>query len=155
MYKTMTLTLATTLFIPVLSAQAERIELDQVPKAVMDGLRQEHPNAKELEVDKETHFGLTLYEVKFLEKGGHEHQTLLDTEGNPFGHEEPFDPKDLPSVVTQSLRNIFSSFKIKDVEIIHHPDGTRIEYEIDLEGDGADWEIAMDPKGKVLVKERD
>ena len=57
MHKSMTLTLTATLFVPVLSAQAERIELNQVPKAVMDGLRQEHPDAKELEVDKETHFG--------------------------------------------------------------------------------------------------
>ncbi len=155
MYKTMTLTLAATLFIPTLSAHAERIELDQVPKTVMDGWRREHPDASNLEVDKESHFGLTLYEVKFKEKGGHEHQTLLDTEGKPFGHEEPVDPQDLPPAVTQSLSKIFSSFKIKDAEIIHHPDGTRLEYEIDLEGDGADWEIAMDPKGKVLVKERD
>jgi len=155
MNKTMTLTLAATLFIPVLAAHAERIDLDQVPKAVMDGLRQEHPAAKELEVDKETHFGLTLYEVKFKEKGGLEHQTLLDPTGKPFGHEEPVDPKDLPPAVTQSLGKIFSSFKIEDVEVIHHPDGTRVEYEIDLEGDGVDWEIAMNPDGKVLVKEKD
>jgi uncharacterized membrane protein YkoI len=155
MHKPTTLTLAAALFIPMLSAHAERIDLDQVPKAVMDGLRQEHPDAKELEVDKETHFGLTLYEVKFEEKGGHEHQTLLDPEGKPFGHEEPVDPKDLPPAVTESLAKVFSSFKIKDVEIIHHPDGTRLEYEIDLQGDGADWEIAMDADGKLLVKEKD
>ncbi len=138
MHKSMTLTLAASLFIPVLSAQAERIELDQVPKAVMEGLRQEHPDAKELEVDKETHFGLTIYEVKFKEKGGDQHETLLDSEGKPFGPEEPIDPKDLPRAVTQSLGKIFSSFKIKDVEVIHHPDGTRMEYEIDVEGDGAE-----------------
>jgi uncharacterized membrane protein YkoI len=155
MYKTIPLMLTATFFIQTLPAQAERIDLDQVPKAVMEGLRQEHPDASNLEVDKENHFGLTLYEVKFKEKGGHEHQTLLDTEGKPFGHEEPVDPKDLPPAVTQSLGKVFSSFKIKDVEKIHHPDGTRIEYEIDLEGDGADWEITMDSKGNVLAKEQD
>jgi len=62
---------AAALFIPVLSAHAERIELDQVPKAVMDGLRQEHPDAKELKVNNETHFGLTLYDFKFKESGPH------------------------------------------------------------------------------------
>ena len=98
---------------------------------------------------------LTLYEVKFKGKGADQHETLLDTEGKPFRHEEPVDPKDLLAAVTQGLGKIFSSFKIKDVEVIHHPDGTCMEYEIDVEGDGADWEVAMDSKGKVLVKERD
>jgi len=37
---------------------------------------------------------------------------------------------------------------------IKHPDGD-IEYEIDVLGNGEEWELAMDPTGKIWAKERD
>lgn len=43
--------------------------------------------------------------------------------------------------------------KILDAEQITHPDG-RIEYEIELTSQGAEWELALNPEGKILVKEK-
>ena len=155
MQKTLTFALAASLFIPISAVLAERIELDQVPEAVMAGVREEHPEARNIRVDKETHFGQTFYELKFKEHGQDEHQTLLDSQGKPFGHEQAVAPENLPAAVKESLRKLFTALQIKDAEIIHDRDGGRVEYEVDVVGDGADWEIVMDPQGKVLTKEPD
>lgn len=155
MQKALTFAMAASLYLPFSAVNAERIELNQVPKAVTDGLRKEHPEARNITVDKETHFGQTYYEMKFKEHGHGEHQTLLDSQGRPFGHEEEVDPEKLPAAVTKSLGKLFPSYHIKDAEIIHNSDRSRAEYEIDVTAGDADWEIVMDPEGNVLTKDAD
>ena len=53
-----------------------------------------------------------------------------------------------------TVRKLFNQLTLKDAEAIHHPDG-RIEYEIDVVGDGLDWELVLDNQAKLLSKERD
>ena len=141
------------LLLTAVSVQAARISVEDVPKAVMDGLKADHPDARNIEVDKEMHFGMILYEVKFKTHGD-QHEALYDRQGRPFAHENALKPAQLPVAVTDKLGQLFSSYKIKDVEEVDHPDG-RIEYEIDVIGDGVAWEIVMDANANVLVKERD
>jgi hypothetical protein len=56
--------------------------------------------------------------------------------------------------VQATVRKLFNQLTLKDAEVIHHPDG-RIEYEIDVVGDGLDWELVLDNQAKLLSKERD
>ncbi len=132
---------------------AKTIKLEEVPRAVLSGLKKYHHDAGALTVDKETHFGLTLYEVKFMTHG-EQHQALFDQQGQSFAHEESIDLRQLPQAVLVAVKTLFDQFKLKDAEAIHHPDG-RVEYEIDVVGDGFDWELVLDDEAKLLSKERD
>jgi len=154
MRNTITVSLFFLFILPVVTVNAAKIDIADVPWRVLKGLKNEHPGAKNIQVDKERHFGLTLYEVKF-NIDDKQHETLFDPKGWHFGHEEAIKPEHLPSAVIRTLNKTFKQFTIKDVEEIRHPGNERIEYEIDIHGDGEDWELAMDPFGKILVKERD
>ena len=50
----------------VLAAE-EKVALDKVPKAVMEGVKKRFPKAKVTEAAKETADGKTVYEVTFKE----------------------------------------------------------------------------------------
>ncbi|MCF6250116.1 MAG: PepSY-like domain-containing protein [Methylococcaceae bacterium] len=142
-----------TLVLPVFSAQAGKIKLSEVPEAVIKSMKVEHPDAKNIKVDKELHFSMVLYEVKY-KTNGKKHETLFDPQGKHFGHEEEIEISELPQPIIKTLKQTFKQLSIKDAEKISHPDG-RVEYEIDVKGDGEDWELAMSPTGKIWVKERD
>lgn len=145
--------LLSTLLFPAFSIQAGNIELSEVPQAVIKGIKVAHPDATDVDIDKELHFGLELYEVKFI-LNGKQHETLFTPQGGHFGHEEELEISDLPNAIIHKLKQIFTKLTILKAEKIKHPDG-RIEYEIDVNGDGENWELAMSPAGKVWGKERD
>jgi len=153
MHKLLLLAFSNALILAAFPASAARIDVADAPGAVIQGLKSEHPEAKNIKIDKEKHFGLTLYEVKF-KSNGEQHETLFTPQGKHFGHEQPVASADLPRAIIKTLDSTFRNYSIKDAEIIRHPDG-RIEYEIDVHGDGSDWELAMSPSGRILVRERD
>jgi len=145
--------LLASLVLPVFSAQAGKLPLSEVPKAVLNSLKEKHPDAKIIKVEKEHHFALKLYEVKF-KLNGQKQELLYSPQGKYFGYEEDIDVSELPEAVVDSLKQTFKKLSIEKAEIIRHPDG-RIEYEIDVDGDGEEWEMAMGPTGKIWGKERD
>jgi len=142
-----------TLVLPVSSAQAGKIPLSEVPKTVLNSLKEKHPDAKIIKVEEEHHFALKLYEVKF-KLNGKKQELLYSPQGKYFGYEEDIDISELPKAVVDKLKQSFKKLTIEKAEKIRHPDG-RIEYEIDVDGDGEEWEMAMDPTGKIWGKERD
>lgn len=145
--------LVATLVLPVFAVQASNLKFSDVPEAVIKSMKTEHPDAKKIEVDKELHFGIVLYEVKF-KTNGKKHETLFDAQGHHFGHEEEIEISEIPQPIIKKLKQTFKKLNIEKAEKISNPDG-RVEYEIDVEGDGEDWELAMSPAGKIWVKERD
>jgi len=151
--KILFLSLLATLLLSCFSAQAGKIKLFEVPKAIIKAMKAEHPEAKNIKVDKELHFGIVLYEVKY-KTNGKQHETLFEAHGKHFGHEEEVEVSELPDAIIKTLKQTFTNLSIQDAEKIEHPDG-RIEYEVDVKGDGEDWELAMSPAGKIWVKERD
>jgi len=151
--KILFLSLLATLVLSCFSAQAGKIKLSEVPKAIIKAMKAEHPEAGNIKVDKELHFGIVLYEVKY-KTNGKQHETLFEAHGKHFGHEEEVEVSELPDAIIKTLKQTFTNLSIQDAEKIEHPDG-RIEYEVDIKGDGEDWELAMSPAGKILVKERD
>ena len=138
------------LLLTAFSAQATNINQSEIPSAVLDGLKADHPDARNIAVTRQKHFGLTLYEVQF-KLHGKPHEALFDPWGKPFGHEEPV--QQLPDVVSNKLKQVFSEMAIESAVALHHPDG-RIEYEIDLRSAGELWEVVTNEKGNILVKER-
>ncbi len=129
---------------------AESISQSEIPDAVINGLKSDHPDARNITVTRQKHFGLTLYEVQF-KLHGTPHEALFDPWGKPFGHEEPV--AELPELVSNKLTQVFQEFKIESAVALFNPDG-RIEYEIDLRSAGILWEVVTNDKGNILVKER-
>jgi len=145
--------LLTALVLPAFSAQAGKLPLSEVPQEVINSLKDRHPDAKIIKVEEEIHFAIKLYEVKFKLNG--EKQELLYTpQGKYFGYEEDIDISELPEAVVAKLKQTFKKLRIEKAEKIRHPNGD-IEYEIDVLGNGEEWELAMDPTGKIWAKERD
>ena len=142
-----------TLVLPIFPAQANKIPLSEVPKSVLSSLKEKHPDAKIIKVEEEHHFALKLYEVKF-KLNGNKQELLYDPQGNYFGFEEDISISELPKAVVDKIKQIFKKVVIEKAEKIKHPDG-RIEYEIDVIADNEEWEIIMDPAGKVWSKVRD
>ena len=143
----------TTLVLPPFSVQAEKIPRSEVPEAVVKTIKKEHPKAKLIEIDKEIHFGEVLYEVKY-KINGVKFETLFTPKGEHFGEEVEIPLSELPEAIVKTLEKTFTQFKIEKVERIEAPDG-RVEYEVDVEGDGQEWEIELTPKGVILLKELD
>lgn len=129
---------------------ATNISRAEIPPAVFEGLKNEHPEAKNINVTKQVHFGLTLYEVQF-NLHGHPHEALFDASGEPFGHEEPV--QQLPEAISNEIQRHFSKYTIENAVSLHHPDG-RVEYEIDLRMNDTLWEIVTNENGKILVQEK-
>ena len=141
------------LILPAFSVQAEKIPRSDVPEAVVKMIKKEHPKAKLIEIDKEMHFGEVLYEVKY-KINGVKFETLFTPAGEHFGEEIEIPISELPKAIVKTLEKTFKTFKIDKVEKIEAPDG-RIEYEVDVDGDGQEWEIELTPDGKILLKELD
>lgn len=141
---------ASVLYLTSFHTQATNINQADIPESVIAGLKADHPGARNINVTRQRHFGLTLYEVQFKTHGS-PHEALFDSRGKPFGHEEAV--KQLPELVTNKLKQVFSEFKIENAVALHHPDG-RVEYEIDLRNSGVLWEVVTNEQGRILVKEK-
>jgi len=145
--------LLATLAFAVFPAQAAKLPLSEVPQAVINGLKERHPDAKIIKVEEEHHFAIKLYEVKFKLEG--KKQELLYTpQGEYFSYEEDIKISELPEAVINSLKQTFNKLSIEKAEKIKHPDG-RIEYEIDVKGDNEEWEMIMTSTGEIWGQERD
>lgn len=145
--------LLATLAFTVFPAQAEKIPLSEVPQAVINSLKERHPDAKIIKVEEEHHFAIKLYEVKF-KLDGKKQELLYTPQGEYFGFEEDINISELPEAVINSLKQTFHKLSIEKAEKIKHPDG-RIEYEIDVKGDNEEWEMIMTSTGEIWGQERD
>ena len=138
--------------LPAVPAHAQKIKLTDVPPSVAASIKSHYPEAKNILINKELHFRMNLYEVKF-NAGNHQNVVLLDGHGQPFGSEEHIDARQLPVAVNKKLERTFANFRIQDTQLLRHPDG-RIEYDVDVKGDGSEWELAMTPSGNIVAKNR-
>lgn len=144
------LPLLAALLLAAFSVQARPINASEVPASVINGLKSTHPDAENISIDKELHFRMDLYQVKF--KAGYEHtMALFDSQGRPFGHEETIDPRQLPAAVSKKIEKAFDRYSIRNTELIRHPDG-RVEYDINIKVDGSYWKLAMSQNGNILTK---
>ncbi len=125
--------------LPVSSVVAKKIPHSEVPEAVVKMIKKEHPEAKLIEIDKEVHFGELLYEVKYRVNGV-KFETLFTSNGESFGEEIEIPLSELPKAIIKTLEKTFKQLEIEKAEKIEAPDG-RVEYEVDVVGDGQEWEI--------------
>jgi uncharacterized membrane protein YkoI len=130
----------------------EKIELKDVPKAVLDALKTMYPDAELVSAEKEIEDGKTIYEVAIKFKGD-KIEASFTPEGKFVEAEKTIDVKDLPKAVTDAIEAKYPKATIKRAEEVTKPDNF-LGYEVLIEtADKKKFEIELDAKGKILEEE--
>ncbi len=120
---------------------------ENVPAKVKTAFLQKFPHATNISWDKEN---TTEWEAEF-KMAGKQYSANFDTEGNWKETEYKMNESELPNTVKNTLKSKFAGYDIEGAEVSETPEGT--VYELKLENDETDMEVAINNKGKVVKKE--
>ena|SRR5438132_12305968 len=136
----------------VARAAEEKVPVDKLPKAVIDGVKKRFPKAELLEGAKETANGKTTYEV-LLKDGVHKVDVSLSDDGKITGMEKELALGDLPKPVAAALKAKYPKATFQRFEeVIHVKDGKEVSeyYEaIVAVGDMKPFEVEVMPDGTI------
>ena len=134
-------------------AGEEKIDLDKVPKPVMEAVKAKFPDAKLTGASKETEGDKTVYEVAFTFKD-HKYEVECTPEGKFIAIDKQIEAKDLPKAVAKTLEEKFPKATYNIIEEVTKDDKIA-EYEVELTtADKKGIEVVLDPAGKVLKEEK-
>jgi uncharacterized membrane protein YkoI len=136
-------------------ADEQKVELKDVPQAVLDAVKAKFPGAELKGAGKETEDGKTLYEVTLKDKGQNVDATLTP-EGLIKEIEREITPRDLPKPVAAALEAKYPKAAIKKAEVIVEIEAGKEtkSYEVVLTTeDKKSVEVKLSPEGKVLKTE--
>ena len=130
----------------IMRTSAQKINSQQVPRAVTNAFVKQFPNTKaeswELE-DKN-------YEVSFDVKGM-DWSAVYTSEGIWAETEEEIHAFDIPAAVNEAISSSFAGYKRDEMEKVTKNDGT-VVFEIVLQKDKEEIEVDFDSLGNVLSK---
>ena len=95
--------------------------------------------------------GTEAYEIE-LEAGDIELEVFFDLDGNFLFAETELSPEALPDVVLMALANTYPDYGVTEAYQLEYADGT-VQYEVELELDGDDFEVIIDAEGNVLCED--
>ena len=135
----------------------EKVDLDKVPKAVMDAVKARFPDAEIKGAEKETEEGKLYYEIEILNK-----KEEIDVELTPDGAlseiEKEIEYKDLPKAVSQALEAKYPKAEFDEVEEVTKVDKKTEKlayYEVQVKtADKKHYEVQVDPDGKIVNEEK-
>ena len=141
------------LFAMSLRADEKKIDLDKVPKPVMDAVKAKFPDAKFSGASTETEDGKTIYELAFTVKD-RKYEVECQADGTILAIDKVLDAKELPAEVTRTLDEKYADAKYDVIEKVTKKD--KIEYyEFELtEADNKKVQVNIDPSGKVIKEEK-
>ncbi|HKK21263.1 MAG TPA: PepSY-like domain-containing protein [candidate division Zixibacteria bacterium] len=116
------------------------------PEAVMSAFHKAYPEAKILDVSRETKEGKLYYEIESKDKSVRR-DLLYSADGSVFEMEEAISVKELPAKVSDGLKASFPSGKIERAERITR--GKTVEYEVLVENKEKRTEVLLDANGVV------
>src|SRR5262245_30433243 len=133
--------------------KAKDLELDKIPKAVMDALKAKFPKAEIHKWTKEKEGDDVVYDIEFKQEGRKCEADIKET-GREINYEREIAAKDLPEPVRKTLDKKYPKATLKEVMEITEVKGKdeKLEgYEIVLEtADKKEQEITIAPDGKIL-----
>jgi hypothetical protein len=136
----------------VATAQAEPVAIPDKAKA---SILKRHPQAQDLQVSQETHFGNPLLSISFKSANDEIVQELFRPNGVLFTNKLPLEnPLELPATVSAALDAQFSNHHIQKAELVVNPNGVGEEYVIYIEGAGGNWLVISTDKGEITSKQR-
>jgi uncharacterized membrane protein YkoI len=134
------------------SADEKKIEVSELPKAVVKAARKAFPEAKIVGASKEIEDDETIYEV-LMKLDGKSIDLAIDDEGEIEEIEREIEVEDLPRAVIKAARAKFPEGKIVKVEEVSDEDDM-VVYELAIESKGEkSIEVVMSPNGKILDDE--
>src|SRR5262245_43918176 len=96
-------------------ADEENIDVDKLPKAVVEAIKAKYPEAKLVSAEKETQGDKTFYEVTIKSKD-RDIELLLTDDGKIVLVEQPIAAADLPKPVAQAIEKKYPKGTIKSAE---------------------------------------
>lgn len=134
-------------------ADEEKIDLDKVPKPVMDAVKAKFPGAKLTGASKEKEGDKTIYEVAFTYKGS-KYEVECEPNGKFVAIDREIEAKDLPKPVATALEGKYPKATYKIIEEVTKDDKIAY-YEVELvTADKKGVEVQVDPSGKIVKEEK-
>ncbi len=136
---------------PAPSVQAqEKVEFDNLPKAVKMAVKEKFPEAKIKGATKEKNEEKeTVYEIEMIIKGK-TYDIIIDPMGEIETTEEEIDADDLPKAVKAAYAKAFPDGKIEKAEKVTEED-KKVTYEVMVKvGKKEPFEVVMAADGKII-----
>jgi hypothetical protein len=134
----------------------EKVDLDKVPKKVMDALKAKFPKAAIDQVTKEKEGDKFVYDFEFKQEKQKFEADIFE-DGTIHNWEKEIQAKDLPAAVKKTLDDKYAKGKIKEVMQVTAVKNGKDElegYEIVLQtADKKDGEVMIAPDGKILEED--
>ena len=129
------------------------LELDKIPKAVMDALKSRFPKAEIQKWTKAKEGDDIVYDIEFIEKG-RKGEADIKENGVYINFEREIAAKDLPKAVREAIEKRYPKCTLKDVmeetEVMGKNEKLSA-YEVTLvTADKKDVELRLSPDGKIL-----
>ena len=139
---------------PAIGAQnKDKLNLDKIPKKVMDALQAKFPMPKITKWTKEKEAGDIVYDIEFQYKGRN-YEADIKEDGTIVNYEREIAAKDLPAAVSRAVQARYPKSTLKEVmEMfdVHGKDEKLHGYEIVLQtADRKEVEVTVAPDGKIL-----
>jgi hypothetical protein len=130
-------------------ADEKKIEVSELPKAVVKAAKKAFPEAQIVGAAKESEDGETIYEV-MMKLDGKSIDLAIDDEGEIEEVEREIEFEDLPRAVIKAVRKKFPQGEIEKVEEVSDEDDM-VVYELAIETKGGKTvEVVYSPNGKIL-----
>ena len=134
-----------------------KVPLKDVPKAVLDAVKERFPRAELTQATKESEDGKTTYEIALKDRG-RSVDLSATADGKITEIETAIDAKALPAKVTSALAAKYPDGTIKKAEeIVEIEDGKETKsFEVIVTTTAKkSLEVKLSPDGKILKKEQD
>ena len=132
------------------------LELDKIPKMVMDALKAKFPKAEIHKWSKEKEGDIVVYDVEFKQEG-RKFEGDIKEDGTIHNWEKEIPGRDLPEAVKKVVETNYPESTIKEImEITAVKDGNDVleGYEIVFEtADKKEIEVMVAPDGKILEED--
>src|SRR5699024_1039621 len=136
-------TVAMVLALGVTTLQAQDLQPQKVPQAVMQSFEKENVDTKDIEWE----YKAGNFKVEF-EEGHLDRDIWYDKDGQMLRMEKELTMKELPQSIEDVLKSKYSNFSLDDAELIKEENN--ITYEAEVENLSKEKNILFDESGKIL-----
>lgn len=131
----------------------DKLDLDKIPKAVMDALKAKFPKAEIHKWTKAKEGDDIIYDIEFKQEG-RKCEADIKENGTYINYEKEIAAKDLPKAVSDAIRKRYPRAILKEVleeTEVKGKDEKLSAYEVVLvTADKKDVELRLSPEGKIL-----
>lgn len=131
------------------AASAQKVSSKDVPSVILNSFQTKYRNAEDVEWKKKQGY----YEVEF-EVSKRDFEIKYSPNGKILAYDEELDTAGIPAAVQATVRAQYPTARIKEAKK-KEKDNTTI-YKLEIKNpEGKEWDLVLDPAGKVLSAKED